>query len=221
MASAANAAWCTTRRCCAGCHAPPGAPTSSTRFCAASAAARTRFTPTHLSTRTRTRGHCTRPGVLPCARRSHRISAKRFNFPRPGGHGGVAGRTARASREGGRTGAAREPRARAGVGQAPGNNTNCKTDANRLSSTNFCATAPRNTLADRSRGESRFLWHCSGARAPARHRRAVAARAAPAGVLRDVDRVRATGEVAAMIEAVREGKVINLNAVKNAAARTC
>jgi elongator complex protein 3 len=36
----------------------------------------------------------------------------------------------------------------------------------------------------------------------------------------DENRVRATGEVvAAMIEAVREGKVINLNAVKNAAAR--
>ena len=126
-----------------------------------------------------------------------------------------------APQKGGRTGAARAPRAQE-WGAGFGSSTDCKTDANRLSSTNFCATAPRNTLADRSRGErSRFL--CGGARPP----RVTAEPSPPAprprasfAMSEDENRVRATGEVvAAMIEAVREGKVINLNAVKNAAAR--
>jgi hypothetical protein len=88
MASAAKAAWCTTRRCCAGCHAPPGAPAAPERAFAASAAARARlrFDPPCISRHSHAHPgalHFFARGCFACPQASHEISRGGSRFTAP------------------------------------------------------------------------------------------------------------------------------------------
>jgi hypothetical protein len=105
---------------------------------------------------------------------------------RPGGHGSVAGRTARAPREGGGS-----DRRRPGAPRARRSGRQQHELQDRRESTLVDEFLRPGTAQHAGRALSRRkVAPSSGTAAarapPARHRRAVAARAAPAGVLRDV-----------------------------------